>query len=90
MPRPKNSTASTSDVVQIAARLAKLKQQAGGIFAEIEQLTSRLFDEVGVDNAVVIPSGESVVLQDQWIGKTKAWKNVPFDRFVVSIQPPQA
>lgn len=90
MAQRNKTPSSPSDVVQIAARLARLKQQAGGIFAEIEQLTSRLFDEVGVDNAVVIPSGESVVLQDQWIGKTKAWKNVPFDRFVVSIQPPQA
>jgi hypothetical protein len=86
--QPKTSTAS--DVVQIASRLAQLKQQSGGLFQEIEQLTSRLFDLVGVDNPVVLPSGESVVLTDQWVGKTKAWKQVPFDRFVVQIQPPQA
>lgn len=90
MARPKNNTASTSDVVQIASRLAQLKYQAGGLFQEIESLTMRLFDLVGVDNPVVIPSGGSVILNDQWIGKSKAWKNVPFDRFVVQIQPPQA
>ena len=89
MARPKNNTASTSDVVQIASRLAELKYQAGGLFQEIESLTTRLFDLVGVDNPVVIPSGGSVILNDQWIGKSKAWKNVPFDRFVVQIQPPQ-
>lgn len=87
---PKNSTPSTSDVVQIASRLAQLKQQAGGIFQEIESLQNRLFDLVGVDNPVILPTGESVVLQDQWISKTKAWKQVPFDRFVVQILPPQA
>ena len=90
MPRPKNSAASTSDVVQIASRLATLKQQSGGFFQEIEQLQTRLFDLVGVDNPVILPTGESVVLQDQWIGKTKAWKQVPFDRFIVQILPPQA
>lgn len=89
MPRPKNSLTSPSDVVQIASRLAALKQQSGGLFQEIEQLQTRLFDLVGVDNAVILPTGESVVLQDQWIGKTKAWKQVPFDRFVVQILPPQ-
>lgn len=90
MPRPKNSTASPSDVVQIASRLAALKQQSGGLFQEIEQLQTRLFDLVGVDNPVILPTGESVVLQDQWIGKVKAWKQVPFDHFVVQILPPQA
>jgi hypothetical protein len=89
MARPPK-TSNASDVVQIASRLAQLKQQSGGLFQEIEQLTSRLFDLVGVDNPVVLPSGESVVLTDQWVGKTKAWKQVPFDRFVVQIQPPQA
>ena len=89
-PRPKNNTASASDVVQIASRLAQLKQQAGGLFQEIESLTTRLFDLVGVNNPVILPTGESVVLQDQWVGKSKAWKYVPFDRFVVQIQPPQA
>lgn len=84
------NTREHSDVVQIASRLATLKQQAGGLFQEIESLTTRLFETVGVDNPVVIPSGETVVLSDQWIGKAKAWKNVPFDRFVVQIQPPQA
>ena len=90
MPRPKNNNASASDVVQIASRLAALKQQSGGLFQEIESLQTRLFDLVGVDNAVILPTGESVVLQDQWIGKTKAWKQVPFDRFIVQILPPQA
>lgn len=89
MPRPKNNTASPSDVVQIASRLAALKQQSGGLFQEIEQLQTRLFELVGVDNPVILPTGESVVLQDQWIGKVKAWKQVPFDRFVVQILPPQ-
>lgn len=88
---PRTKTASTpADIVQIAARLAQLKQQTGGMFQEIESLTTRLFDAVGIDNPVILPSGETVVLQDQWIGKTKAWKTVPFDRFVVQVQPPAA
>lgn len=88
---PRNKTpSSASDLVQIAARLAQLKQQSGGLFQEIEQLTNRLFDAVGVDSPVILPTGESVVLTDQWIGKTKAWKHVPFDRFIVQILPPQA
>lgn len=91
MPHPakKSKQPQPSDVVQIASRLAALKQQSGGLFQEIEQLQTRLFDLVGVDNPVILPTGESVVLQDQWIGKLKAWKQVPFDRFVVQILPPQ-
>ncbi len=87
MPRKTSSSTAPSDVVQIASRLAQLKQQSGGLFQEMESLTGKLFDLVGVDAPVVLPGGETVVLSDQFVGKTKVWKQVPFDRFVVQIQP---